>query len=153
MSSQTFDLSKFLYAAKRVLRLQDWKISVKWLMPDDYEKFANPPDTNNGTPSTACTDMCDGAIDLRETDIRLVVGSCKTQREAETLLTHELLHLVLWHSGHGKERWRDTRLLEQAIVTLEGPVADGIRVQMARRASCKKDADSRRNSSLEAKAA
>ena len=148
--SGTYDLRRFLRFAKRQLRLLDWNISVRWLQESEYEKFANPPG-ENPTPSKACTDTCDSAIDERRTDIRLLAGACHDQQEAENVLTHELLHLVLWHANNN--RWRDTRLLEQAIVTLEEPVANGIRVAMKRHDSCKSSSDSRVEPTPEAKAA
>lgn len=115
---------------QRKLRLDDWRISVKWASEPEMIEFfredADEPDpVKAGKQAIAAVDDLGPnawntvSTERREVSILLKSTEYETALDAERAVVHELLHIVLAWLTPGRADAAGLVHLEQAIITLE----------------------------------
>ena len=134
MSEGVYDLKRFYRKAQKELGLEGWSSDIRWLDAMTYGEYVRSLGGNEGDGdySFACTDLSTGNMAYKNIKIRMRIGGCSSQEDAENTIVHELLHILFWY-GHDGENYHVTVLEEQAMCTIDSIVADGIRRRMEKK--------------------
>lgn len=136
-SLKNSDLAKIARRWQKRLRLDDWRITVKWATQEELRAFfaedEDEPDPDKmAAQAVAATDdfgphaWNTSATENREATILLKQGAFDSERDIEAAIVHEELHIVLaWLTPPSSDRYGQIHL-EQTIIALEGALMEGI---------------------------
>lgn len=123
---------------QKALRLQDWDMRIDWAneaqMADRLGEDNDLPNVKNiAKQAVACTDASNAYqtdtswIENKKNRILVKINKSLTKKEAESIVLHEMLHVLLWHMAPDDSDAAATVMLEQVINTLEGVIMNGDR--------------------------
>lgn len=132
------DLRKYMKRWQSALRLQDWEMRIDWAteaqMAERLGEDGDCPKSGElAKQAVACTDASNAYqsdtsfLENKKNRILVKINKKLTKKEAESIVLHEMLHVLLWHMAPNDSDASATILLEQVINTLESVIMNGDR--------------------------
>lgn len=130
------DLRSYMRKWQKALRLQDWDMRIDWAneaqMADRLGEDGDCPNASTiAKQAVACTDASNAYqtdtswIENKKNRILVKINKSLTKKEAESIVLHEMLHVLLWHMAPDDSDAAATVMLEQVINTLESVIMNG----------------------------
>lgn len=124
------DLRSYMKKWKKKLRLDDWEMRVDWgneqQMSERLGEDGDCPEASViAKQAVACTDVSNpyqtdtSYIENKKNRILVKINKDLTKKEAESIIAHEMLHVLLWPLAPDDKDASATVTLEQIINTLE----------------------------------
>jgi len=132
------NLRSYMNKWKKKLRLDDWDMRVDWgnerQMADRLAEDGDCPDASVlAKQAVACTDASNpyqtdtSHIENKKNRILVKINKDMTKLEAESIIAHEMLHVLLWPLAPDDKDASATIVLEQIINILEANLVNNKR--------------------------
>lgn len=131
-------LNKFMKHWQKKMKLMDWEMRIDFATEEQVAaRLGEDGDMPNSAviakQSVACTDASNqyqtdtSWLENRRNRILVKMDPDLTLKQAESIVVHEMLHVMLWHLAPNDNDASATIMLEQVINTLESMLVNGDR--------------------------
>jgi len=130
------DLRRYMKKWQHKLRLQDWEMRIDWATEAQMaDRLGEDGDCQRSgdiaKQAVACTDastayqLNTSFLENKKNRILVKRNPDLIKKEAESIVLHEMLHVLLWHMAPDDSDAAATIMLEQVINTLEKVIMNG----------------------------